>query len=443
MAGNLWTKEEVQFVIDKIKKEKLHPFDIVPLFFKEFGRARTFSSIKNKALEFGIDYAHLARSYDKMPPKQQRIPPKKAVAKDVKDEVLRQKLREYQSKYQVLSREVSIENRMLQVLKDEVPQLPKVSFSWKRPEAKKTHETAVLLLGDAHLGERVEKEAVYGLGEYNFDIFVKRLKFLSESIKSIAVKKLTGYQIDKLIVFMLGDMVSGLIHDELAENAEDIIFQVLNGAYVTAQFILDLQQLFPTIEVAGVVGNHGRLHKKKRHKKRYVNFDFIFYQFLATFLASNDQIRCTFPKSPFMVKKIYDWGFLILHGDNIRSWMGIPWYGIQRAMWRLGDLLQGKGMKIHYRILGHFHNTGEVDRTPGELIINGSVKGGDEYSLGGLFEFDRPTQLFMGVHARIGATWRYPLRLDLPGVDKVEPYKYREELDAAKYMRNILEEEKS
>jgi hypothetical protein len=233
-------------------------------------------------------------------------------------------------------------------------------------------------------------------------------------------------------------MVSGRIHEELIENAEDVIFQVMNGAYVTAQFILEMRQLFPEIEIDGVLGNHGRLTKKVYYKKRYTNWDFVFYQFLAVFLANNADIQCRFPRSFFLIKEIYGWNFLVLHGDSIRSWMRIPWYGIERTAERLGDLLQGKGINVHYRIFGHFHNTGELDRVPGELVINGSVIGGTEFSLMSMSVFDRPTQLFFGVHKEIGMTWRYPLRLDLKKVDEVEPYKYTADLDAGRYMKELL-----
>jgi len=176
-------------------------------------------------------------------------------------------------------------------------------------------------------------------------------------------------------------------------------------------------------------------------KKRYTNWDYVFYQFLSVFLANNKDIKCSFPKSFFLVKEIEGWNFLALHGDSIKSWMRIPWYGIERAMWRLGDLLQSKKINIDYRILGHFHNTGELDRRPGEIIVNGSLMGGTEFSLMSLFVFDRPTQLFFGVHREKGATWRYPIRLDLPGVDDVKPYSYTRELDAGKYMKELLKED--
>lgn len=431
-----WNKPKGQdeFLKKHIEKN-FHPEDIFPLWKEKFGFARSFHSLTRRLSDLGISYSHII-------PKRKQVltktVAKRKAAEDVKLVQMEQKLKSVTAKYNAIIREESLGGRLIRVLKQEAPTLPKVNLEWKAPVGKVTKETAGLLLGDFHLGEIVDKVAVCGFGEYNFDIFTKRLKFLAESIKSITTRKLKGYQIRKLIIFGMGDMVSGRIHEELIENAEDVIFQVMNGAYVTAQFVLELRQLFPKIDIVGVLGNHGRLTKKVYFKKRYTNWDFVFYQFLSVFLANNADISCSFPKSFFLIKKIYGWNFMVLHGDSIRSWMRIPWYGIERTAERLGDLLQGKGINVHYRVFGHFHNTGELDRVPGELIINGSVIGGTEFSLMSMSVFDRPTQLFFGVHQEIGMTWRYPLRLDLKGVDEVEPYKYTTDLDAGKYMKELL-----
>jgi len=426
---------ELEFVIDAVIKRKIHPNDLIEIFYKRFNKSTTASAFRSILALEKISIKGLVTKAEK---NQKPKTTKQKIKADVEKHKLQEKFREVDRKYKMIVREESISDRMVRVLRAEARALPKVDLMWEPPSQKVTQETAVLLLSDLHLGEIVDRDVVCGFGEYNFDIFNKRLKFLAKSMRSIIVRKLTGYKIDKLCIFGLGDMVSGRIHDELIENSEDIIFQIMNGAFITAQFVLELAQMFPEIEIDGVLGNHGRIIRKKYYKRRYTNWDFVFYQFLGMFLAKNKRIKCNFPKSFFVIKKIRGWTFLLIHGDNIRSWMGIPWYGIERMMWKLGDLLKDKGTNVNYRILGHFHNTGELDRAFGELIINGSMIGGTEFSLMSIGEFNRPTQLFFGVHTEIGMTWRYPLRLDLKGVEEVTPYKYNQELNAIKYMQEML-----
>lgn len=244
-----------------------------------------------------------------------------------------------------------------------------------------------------------------------------------------------GYPVSELIAFLDEMFMFYMASDGYRTDEGDTIVEA------KLKEIKDRleKQVFPKIEIDGVLGNHGRLYKKKRYKRHYQNWDYIFYQFLGMFLSSNPQINWRWAKSPFLVKKIYNWEFLTLHGDDIQSWMGIPWYGIERAMWKLGDLLQSKGHNINYRLLGHFHNTGELDRITGEILINGSMIGGTEFSLGRMFTFNRPTQVFFGINSKIGLTWRFPLRLDLPDVAKVKPYRYNMDLDAGQYLRELIE----
>jgi len=48
----------------------------------------------------------------------------------------------------------------------------------------------------------------------------------------------------------------------------------------------------------------------------------------------------------------------------------------------------------------------------GEILLNGSVIGSNEYSLGALTLASKPYQLFFGVHKNKGITFRYNLKLD-------------------------------
>ena len=291
---------EKKYVISAIKKRRVHPIDLVHLFYKKFGQAVTASAIRAILAEERISIKGILTKAEKNK-KPESV--KQKVKEDVETHKLQQRFLEINRKYKMIVREESISDRMIRVLRDEAKALPKVDLMWEPPSQKVTQETAILLFSDPHIGEIVDKDVVCGFGEYSFAMFNKRLKFLAKSMQSIVVRKLTGYKIDKLCIFGLGDMVSGRIHDELIENSEDIIFQIMNGAFITAQFVLELAQMFPEIEIDGVLGNHGRLAQKKYYKKRYQNWDFVFYQVLAMFLANNPRIKCNFPKSFFIVKK--------------------------------------------------------------------------------------------------------------------------------------------
>ena len=258
-----WTEKEEKYLKEQVGKKGVHPQDLMPGWNKKFGCVRTMDSLYAKCRRDGIPFKHLLTTemQDQEPEDIQ-----KQIDRDVKEKHLKRELNALGQKYTELAKDRAVGDRVVAAMEEVAPRLPRVEFSWKRPEVKKTNETLVLLLGDTHIGETVDKEEVMELGEYNFDVFARRMKFLAQSIKSITVKKLTGYTIDKLIIMMMGDMVTGTIHDDIMTGGESMVVQVLQGAYVTAQFILEMQQLFPEVEVEGVLGNHGRLFQKKRYR---------------------------------------------------------------------------------------------------------------------------------------------------------------------------------
>jgi len=265
-----------------------------------------------------------------------------------------------------------------------------------------------------------------GLNEYNCEIASKRIKHLVNTVIDLSTNKLRGYQFEKLNLFLLGDMVSGIIHEELAETGEgNIMDWTVNIAYILAQVIQGLLAAYPKVEVVGVVGNHGRVRRKVRFKERYVNWDFAAYQYLSKFLANEikaGRVVCKFPTSFWTTHEVFGWNWLILHGDNIRSWMGIPWYGIDRTTHRLKELLATQKQGFEYMAIGHFHNQGTVDMMRGRRIINGSVIGGNEYSMGAMFTTSEASQFFCGVHPDEGITWEYHINLQGREKKVTDPY---------------------
>lgn len=337
---------------------------------------------------------------------------------------LRAKLSDLQSRYDAANREHTVEAKLLDAFEGKVGRLPAVPAPGRKAVAAGggLPETVVALFSDAHIGEVVSGEEMNGLAWYDFTTFAARYQHFVDSITSICFGKLTGYTLNDLEVFMLGDMVSGIIHEELVETAEGTVMEwLLDGAHVVAQGLRDLATRFSSVKVRCVVGNHGRLTKQVRFKKRYVNYDYLFYHLLRLELADQENITFDIPKSFWHLVEVEGHTFLLLHGDNIKSWNGIPWYGIERAMLRLTTLLASQRRFFDYACVAHFHNAGALDRVNGELILNGSLPGGNEFSIGALFASTMPRQVIFGVHPEHGKTWSYGIDLSAPS----EEVRYR------------------
>jgi len=60
-------------------------------------------------------------------------------------------------------------------------------------------------------------------------------------------------------------------------------------------------------------------------------------------------------------------------------------------------------------VVGHFHSPNVLNIQRSKLIMNGSPKGGDEFSLGAMTAASDPVQYIFGVHNKYGLTWNFPI----------------------------------
>ncbi|MFA5376522.1 MAG: hypothetical protein WC455_12320 [Dehalococcoidia bacterium] len=408
MSGHPWKDAEIQWMRDQIAAGR-NPRDFHADFNKQFP-PRPFQAIISKLSREQISYMGTGATPDSENFDQ-------TVMQDQAIHDLRRRLQSATARYEAALRDLNIQEKLIQFGRDSIGSLPIVEKPTPpAPDKNVTTESAVLLLSDLHIGEVIRSAEMRGLNEYNVDICNRRIKHLSNVSRDLLTYKLRGYRFDKLNILLLGDIVSGYIHDELAETGEgNIMDWTINGAYMLAQLIRDYLAVVPAVNIIGVVGNHGRVRSGPvRFKERYVNWDFVTYQYMSQFLR--DEIRagrvvCKFPQSFWTVEKIGGWNWLILHGDNIKSWAGIPWYGITRSIHRLKEVVAMQQDFINYVAIGHFHSLGTLDMMRGKMLINGSVMGGDEYSLGKLYTTSAARQVFCGLHPRTGITWEYNLTL--------------------------------
>lgn len=336
----------------------------------------------------------------------------------------------YKKKYnQTLHLETSMD-KIVNTIKDiiipfPVPKAPKKI----KPLETTTSEHAVLNFSDMHIGEIVKKEETK-YNDYNFRIFCQRWSFLVDTIIDLLVNKLKGYHFEKLWINILGDCVCGIIHDELTTHSDlNILQQAMWAPYVVAQGIADLRKNLPveTINITGVIGNHGRTEQKKYFKESWVSWDYVFYQTLGTLLSNDKTIICNFPKSFFELVNINNQNCLLLHGSDIRSWLGIPFYGIQRTAAEFSEMLASENLFFEYLILAHFHNAAWLQKIKGSTMINGSFIGPTEYSIGKLRKATPPSQLLFGMHSKKRKTWEY--NIDLSFMQRDYPVKYTVNLD--------------
>lgn len=143
------------------------------------------------------------------------------------------------------------------------------------------------------------------------------------------------------------------------------------------------------------------MSKKPSHKHRYNNFDYVLGHFVAALAGKNYVVQV--PKDIVYIHQVFGSRLGLVHGDGVQSasFAGIPWYGMRSRREAIQALLRHLGQPgIDYLLLGHFHQLLYWQGTDCDLIINGAVKGGDEYSIDTRHASTDPVQALLTFHPR-------------------------------------------
>lgn len=267
----------------------------------------------------------------------------------------------------------------------------------------------LLFLSDLHWGEKVHPTQINGVNKYNLAIAHERLNYTVETAIHLLKILDGGMDYPGIVCPLGGDMISGNIHDELtATNELNTMPTVLDlyGELVSA--ITRLADVFGAVFLPCVSGNHGRDTRKIWGKDRHhTSFDWLIYRFLAKHFESDKRVTFFIPDSSDALFRIFTTRFLLTHGDQFR--------GGDSIIGALGPLTRGNqkkqarnqaiGAEYDIMMCGHWHQYIHNAR----LIVNGSLKGYDEYAYQNNFSFEEPQQALFVVHPRHGITYRMPV----------------------------------
>jgi len=121
--------------------------------------------------------------------------------------------------------------------------------------------TFVAVASDWHVEETVEGKTINNLNEFNLDIAEQRINRFWNSIIRMAKIQRHGAKIDRLVLILGGDLMTGYIHEELIENnalspTQTVLWlqdQIASGVEL-------LSKHFGEIVIPCAHGNHGRCH---------------------------------------------------------------------------------------------------------------------------------------------------------------------------------------
>jgi len=279
-------------------------------------------------------------------------------------------------------------------------------------------QSMVAPLSDTHIGDNVEADEMVGLNSYNIDIFNKRLYGWATQVLTLVELRRNSVEIDELVIPMLGDMISGDIHMELAlTNNDHNMGQMIRGANLISQALMFLAPHFDKVRVPCVVGNHGRMTRKPPMKNKYMDWDYMLYQWVSVFCKNQKNIEFHIPKSFMTSVEVKNRNILLSHGDfvngagsgtaiskgilNMRNILQFR-KGLQDEIGKLRNEELGLPEYFDSVLIGHFHRIDEIDIGTGAIHICGCMKGGDEFAMQRVQAINKPRQLALYYHPKYG-----------------------------------------
>lgn len=255
---------------------------------------------------------------------------------------------------------------------------------------KKGNNICIMPISDLHYGEVVQPECAYGFNKYNPEIAKNRLVKLFEE----TYRHATSQGCDELAIFLLGDLISGEIHDELRETnafTAPKCVSMLNSVLIGV--ILQYAKLFKKVKISCVVGNHARTGKKLQNKNYSLdNYEHIIYSTIKDRCeAESKNITVEFDENaPFLITTVGNQTWMLEHGDRYK--------GSTAAAGAINTVLRTIGNDLRRNhadaaIMGHWHTSAEgaIDaREDGKftkVYINPSLVGPDEFATKTLHAF--------------------------------------------------------
>lgn len=271
---------------------------------------------------------------------------------------------------------------------------------------------AISTISDVHIEEKVPRAIVNNLNEYNLDVAKKRVElYFKRLIYMITQTRKSGFKVDNLVLGLLGDFITGYIHEELEET--NTLTPVEASLCVQELLIKGIKTLaeygnLKSIKIPCTPGNHGRTTKRKRFTSGYKNsYEWLMYnnmKNLFTAIGGYDNVEFLIPESEFIYLNLFGYINKFSHGDHFNYQGGIGGIEVPLKKWVLRE---NSVIKTDMSWIAHWHQYIVLNRAR----VNGSLIGYNSYARAFGFEPEPPKMQFQLLDKKRGYTLNNPIIL--------------------------------
>lgn len=241
-------------------------------------------------------------------------------------------------------------------------------------KASKHSATMMLLISDVHCEETVRPETVSNANAFNLDICDARLLELQHRFLAMLEHERGLANIDRVVLWFGGDMISGMIHPELAEENSLHPLAAIRWIGERLRSFLDaVSDNAREVIVATSCGNHGRTTEKLRTNEADTSYEQHLYLTMRAAEARKN-VRWHIGEGHLNYLDLDGFVLRFCHGHAVRYQGGIGGVHVPLkkaiAAW---DTTQ----RADLTCIGHWHQFSAGNN----YVTNGSVIGASAYSV--------------------------------------------------------------
>lgn len=287
-------------------------------------------------------------------------------------------------------------------------EVPKLAVA--KQDSKKPARSVVLPIYDQQYGQFVRPtDTPGGKGSFDAAVFDQRLARWVEGVTGSVRDYCTAHRLEEVIIPLGGDQVEG---DEifpgqawqLEMGPPQQVWQLackLEAALKTVIRFAREEVGASYVGLYAVPGNHGKVGgKKSGARPADYSWDWLLYKILFDKLRAEpiDQFGIEVGGALFFRAGGHE--FQAIHGDQIRGWGGLPFYGLAK--------FDGRSIRLHstiyrYLLMGHHHQPATIPNGSGETIVSGDWVGANNLSAM-MTAASRPQQNILFVAEKWGIT---------------------------------------
>ena len=321
------------------------------------------------------------------------------------DEVIKKQLRDLQREYKFLLKEneglrKSIMNAQGIQSNRNIHSIPVIKST------SKGSVTPIILASDWHVEEEVKKTSVNNLNAYNLKIAEKRATEFFQNAVKLVEKERYSSTVDTIVLGLLGDFISGNIHDVLLPICKlqpmDAILFVQELLVSGIEFLEKETQC--KVIIPATVGNHSRITPKVWiATENGYSLEYLMYNSIKHYFKNNSNVDFYISQGQHQYLKIYGKTLRFQHGTHFKYNGGIGGFtvSVNRSLMRTQ-----KFIPAFYDFFGHLHF---MEHKMGQFLANGSLIGYNTYALAHAFDYQKPTQAFGLLDEKRGFTGVFPI----------------------------------